>query len=171
MKVKEIKINEIFIIGLVFAVMTICLWDFAKSFHRVYEAEEARLAGPRKARHHVGYSGSGYVDYQSGSRGFVEWTIDVPWTDEYLIGFRYALGGKTDRPLNVLINDAKARELPFSRTGGWDTWGEDEMKVMLEAGKNSIKAVATGKSGPNIDRMTVTRVSKGIFGLWRGKRI
>ena len=65
----------------------------------IYEAENATLSGPLVATQYLGYSGSGYADYQNATGDYIQFTLVANSTRTYPIAFRYANGGTGDRPL------------------------------------------------------------------------
>ena len=120
------------------------------------QAEDALLSGAVVANDHPGYIGTGFADYINASGGFVEWTvkIDVPGT--YTLGFTYANGALTDRPLEISTDGKTVGTVSFSATSSWSSWafvsGND---VFLTSGIHKIRATSTGSNGPNIDQLSL----------------
>jgi len=164
MNIKDIRIKEVFLAGMITVIISVCLWDFLMPSQKIYEAEDAQVVGAPVESQHSGYTGSGYVDFKRKSGEYVQWTVGVKQGGDYFLCFRYALGGKNDRPLRIIVNGEIMEEaLNFPRTGDWSEWGRLVLEVYLEPGENAIRAVTSGNSGPNIDRLSVEPVKNRIF--------
>ncbi|HEX6345002.1 TIM-barrel domain-containing protein [Umezawaea sp.] len=122
----------------------------------VHGAEDAALGGAVIGSRHAGYTGNGYVDFTGATDDFVEWTIAVPSAGTRALGFRYANGGTTDRPLRVSVGGTVVGTLPFAPTGAWTTWATARLTAALPAGSAiTVRATATGASGGNLDCLVV----------------
>ncbi len=120
------------------------------------EAEKARLSGAVVASSQPGYTGTGFVDYLNASGDFVEWTVTVASAGTYSLGFRYANASIAPRPLAIVVNGTvAAAALAFPGTGSWSTWKTVSINAPLVAGKNLVRATATGTSGANIDNLVI----------------
>jgi uncharacterized protein YegP (UPF0339 family) len=120
------------------------------------QAETAILSGPTVARNHAGFTGSGFADYQRASGDYVQFTVDAPSAGRYLLQFRYANGSASDRPMDLKVNGAAAPPaLSFAPTGSWSRWSTSSATVTLAAGTNRVRLTAAGRSGPNLDALTV----------------
>jgi glucose/arabinose dehydrogenase len=121
------------------------------------EAEDATLLGVLVKNNLLGYSGSGFVDYEGLTGTYIEWTVTVPGAGPYKIDFRYSNGGSKDRPLEIRINNIVTEgSKAFPVTGGWANWSTVSSTVNLNAGTNKIKATTVGMSGGNVDYIVVT---------------
>jgi hypothetical protein len=121
----------------------------------VLEAEKAFLNGPQVQARHRGYSGAGYADYRNSTGDSITWTVNVSLAGRYELGFRYALGN-VNRALVLKINGAVAdTALTFPASGTWTSWHLARVSAQLQAGANTVTLVASGKSGPNLDYLTV----------------
>jgi hypothetical protein len=123
----------------------------------VYQAEDATLSGAIAGHGNPGYTGTGYADYQNPSGDYVQWVVNVASAGDYVLAFRYANGDTAARPLAITVNNADAGSLPFAPTGGWASWNFQTMTMALPAGRNTIRATATGASGANVDYLDVTK--------------
>ncbi|WP_194904328.1 carbohydrate-binding protein [Catenulispora rubra] len=121
----------------------------------VYEAENALLSGPVVRADHSGYTGTGFADYQNANNDYVQWKINVPTTGTYTLSFRYANGGTSNRPLATTVDGKAISTLPFAPTANWDTWAVQPLTVTLTAGQHTVRATATGQSGPDMDNLSV----------------
>ncbi|PRX28273.1 PelA/Pel-15E family pectate lyase [Orenia metallireducens] len=127
-------------------------------FDQILEAEKAKGSGTIVGTEHEGYTGTGFVDYKPNQPGgYLEWTVDIPAAGKYTLQFRYGNGASANRPAEIKVNgDVVEPNLAFDSTGAWDNWVTTETTVNLQAGKNVIRATATGASGgANIDHLRV----------------
>ena len=93
------------------------------------------------------------------SNDYIEWTFESCEASEYLLEITYALESG-DRPLQLIVNSiVEVASWSFPATGSWSTWGTVSQHVTLSAGSNTIKVLAIGQSGGNIDKLklSVTR--------------
>ena len=124
----------------------------------VYEAEFATLSGPVIASSQAGFTGTGYADFTNASTDFVNWTVNADAAGPYDLTLRYALQSG-DRPLQIQVNGQVVdASLEFPATGAWTTWSEVTIpSQLLQAGTNTVRATATGSSGPNIDYLQLVK--------------
>lgn len=126
----------------------------------VYEAEDATISGGVEhantaSANHQGFTGRSFVDYLHPNDDFVEWTVNSCSGGPATASFRYSLGSG-NRPLQVFVNGEEvASALSFPATGDWKTWSEASVAVYLTEGANSVKLVAAGSSGANMDSLTI----------------
>jgi hypothetical protein len=118
-----------------------------------YEAENATLSQATVATNHIGFSGSGFVDYTNVTGSYVEWTVDASAAGTATLAFRYANGTTTDRPMSISVNGTVVSgSLSFPGTGSWDTWQTKSISAALKSGSNMVRATATtANGGPNVD--------------------
>ncbi|PSR55072.1 hypothetical protein AHMF7605_16965 [Adhaeribacter arboris] len=122
----------------------------------IYEAEQAFLSGAVISANQPGYTGTGFADYVHATDDFIEWTVNATAAGSFMLQFRYANGGTTNRPLKLQVNGVTAAaNLAFSSTGGWATWSVSSTTANLIAGNNKIRLTTTGANGPNIDHLAV----------------
>lgn len=126
------------------------------------EAEEAFCRGALAKYNKADQSGAGYADYINAYEDFVEWRVSVPQSGQYAIFFRYMHGGGNDRPLEVSIDSTVVSTLAFPSAGVGD-WGTmmdtPGLVVYLTTGVHTIRATATGHSGPNMNHLRVVGAS------------
>jgi hypothetical protein len=126
----------------------------------IYQAESAVLKGVTVASNAAGYTGSGFADYQHASGDSVEFAVDVPAGGAASLDFRYANGGRSDRPLELRVDGAVVTgRLACGPTGGWAKWNHVSQPVTLSAGRHTVRLTAIGNSGPNLDALTVRPAS------------
>src|SRR5699024_9955189 len=109
----------------------------------IYEAEFAEFEGAIIDNKHIGFTGTGFVDYSPNAPGgWIEWTVEVPTDGEYNLDFRYAHGGADKRPKEIYVNGELVNsELAFDPTGDFAKWEYSSTKASLQKGENTIKAV------------------------------
>ncbi|GAA2360087.1 glycosyl hydrolase 2 galactose-binding domain-containing protein [Dactylosporangium salmoneum] len=122
-----------------------------------YEAENATISQGTVATNHLGYSGTGFVDYTNVSGSFVEWSVSMPAAGTAKVTFRVANGTTTNRPMDITVNGTVvAAGVAFNPTANWDTWQDVTVTVPATAGINTIRATATtADGGPNVDYLTI----------------
>lgn len=132
----------------------------ATPFAATLETENAVRSGVTVSNIHTGFTGTGFGDYINATADFVEWTANVPAAGTYTLSFRYALDNTLARQLAIRVNGTLVQPgLSFPGTGGWATWRNVSLTASLQAGANTIRATATGTSGPNIDHLRVSTAS------------
>lgn len=123
------------------------------------EAENAYYQGPFLNYSHGGFQGAGYVDFTNRSDDFIEWKFSTRWNGWHLITFHYANSGSTDRPLLIRVDGMvvdSTWSFPSLRPLGWDHWVDNQpLKLHLEAGIHTLRLVAIGQSGANLDYLKV----------------
>ncbi len=123
-----------------------------------YEAEtNATLKDATVESLYNGYTGSGYVNFNSQSGSSIEWNnVYCALQGTKNITVRYALESGS-RYLDVYVNGTKvANNVAFDATGSWESWGEKVIPVDMIVNMNSFKLVTTGSEGPNVDRIYAT---------------
>ncbi|MFA9559566.1 pectate lyase [Evansella sp. AB-rgal1] len=127
-------------------------------FDEILEAEDALFEAAIIDNKHVGFTGTGFVDYvPNAPGGWIEWTVDIPVAGSYKLDFRYAHGGTDLRPKEILVNgEIVTPELAFDPTGGWTVWQYSSLQAELVEGENVIRAVGIAPSGgANVDHLRV----------------
>jgi endo-1,4-beta-D-glucanase Y len=124
----------------------------------VYQAENATLGQATVATNHLGYTGTGFVDYTNVTGSYVEWTVNATDAGSQTLTIRYANGTTTDRPMDIAVNGTViSAGLSFAGTTNWDTWADKVFTAALNAGDNTVRATAiTANGGPNVDKLSVT---------------
>ncbi|WP_281356367.1 family 20 glycosylhydrolase [Acrocarpospora macrocephala] len=124
-----------------------------------YEAENAAITQGVVESNHAGYSGTGFVNYDSAVGSSVQWTVTAPTAGTATLRLRYANGTTANRPMDITVNGTLvADEFAFTGTGAWTTWQTRTLTVTLPAGTSTIRATATTASGgPNVDYLEVQR--------------
>jgi hypothetical protein len=126
-----------------------------------YEAEDATISGAREhadstTAPHQGFTGRSFVDYINPSNDYIEWTLPSCASGDVTLNFRYALAGG-DRPLQVLLNGAEiSHRMSTPATGSWGNYGTVALPATLVSGTNTVRLVAAGSSGANVDSLIVS---------------
>ena len=96
-----------------------------------------------------GYNGQGYVDF-GGRDSWTQFDLYFENGGTYDFYVCYACGSK--RPCDLYINDELVNSFPFASTGSFTKWAETSLPITVNAGKNTLKLVASSVSGgPNVD--------------------
>jgi hypothetical protein len=122
-----------------------------------FQAEDATITQGVVESNHVGFTGTGFVNYNNVVGSAVEWTVGAPSAGSAGLSFRYANGTTTNRAMDISVNGTTVRSgLAFGGTGNWATWKTVTINVALKAGNNTVKATATTTNGgPNVDKLSV----------------
>ncbi|WP_329125428.1 glycosyl hydrolase family 8 [Streptomyces sp. NBC_01465] len=131
-----------------------------------YQAEDAVITQGAVVTNHLGYTGTGFVDYTNVAGSSVEFTVAASSAGQAGLVFRYANGTTVDRPMDISVNGAVvASAVSFPATADWDTWTTKTVNANLNAGTNTIRATATtANGGPNLDKLTLGAPSAGDSG-------
>ncbi len=128
-----------------------------------YEAEFATLSGAQVAINHLGYSGTGFVDYINPADDYIEWTVQVNTPGSYKLNVVYSNGLEASRALHLTVDGIGITTYSFTSTSSWDTWAFNVgTNVFLTPGTHTIRASAIGQSGPNVDYLSLTYVSSAL---------
>jgi len=122
-----------------------------------YQAEDATISQGTVATNHLGYTGTGFVDYTNVTGSYVEFSVTAGATGPASLTFRHANGSTANRPMDITVNGTVAAAgVAFNPTANWDTWADVTITTTLTAGSNTVRATATTASGgPNLDRLRV----------------
>jgi len=122
-----------------------------------YEAENASINQGIVEANHLGFSGTGFVNYNNVAGSWVQWTVTAAQAGAATATVRFANGSTTNRPMDIAVNGTVvAAGTAFNGTGSWDSWGTVTLTVNLNAGTNTIRATATtANGGPNVDKITI----------------
>lgn len=132
------------------------------------EAEDALVSGA-SIFDGRGSNGGSYVDFTTASDQYVEWTVSIDSSGNHSLIFRYALGASTSRTMSVSVNGSDIGEVEFTSTGSWTTWGTASIIAPMLAGSNTIRLIAAGDSGPNVDSLLLAQADTGSSnssGVW-----
>ncbi|GLB53476.1 hypothetical protein NBRC110019_25170 [Neptunitalea chrysea] len=104
-----------------------------------------------------GYTGTGFANTDNASGNSISYSVTASGGSATLV-IGYANGGGTDRPANIVVNNATAvSSLSFPATTNWTTWSTVSTTVTLTSGTNDIVLEATSSGGlGNIDYLEIT---------------
>ncbi|MDQ7734296.1 carbohydrate-binding protein [Halomonas sp. SpR1] len=125
----------------------------------------------------VNADGQAYVDYGDGVNGgeTLTFTFSVEEAGEYELALGYALSQNDDgtdrnRPLRLDVNDQlvdRMFDLPSttltSTSTDFSDYGERTIRVLLEAGENTVIFTSNGASGPNVDYLEVRAPDPDVY--------
>ena len=107
-----------------------------------------------------GYSGAGYLDFESGTDEAISWTVTVAEAGNYDLHIRYA-NGDQPRPLDIVVGGTVQHGSESFASTGFQTWVVKTLTVQLEAGANDLSLAISGNTnGPNIDALALTSVGE-----------
>ncbi|SDX97387.1 endoglucanase [Amycolatopsis xylanica] len=122
----------------------------------LYEAENAVISKGVVESNHAGFTGTGFVNYDNTTGGYIEYTVTVAQAESAKLTFRYANGTTANRPLDISVNGTLVSDnLAFPGTGAWTTWKTTTITASLPAGTSKIRATVAGTDGPNSDSLSV----------------
>ena len=102
-----------------------------------------------------GFTGAGYLDMGLNAGDAFAFDVNAPANGIYTLTFRHANTG--NRPMNVLVDGKSAGQLAFASTGAFDVWANASIDLTLGAGSYTVRLANVGDTGPNLDRVIVTR--------------
>ncbi len=121
-----------------------------------YQAEAASISGAQVSALHLGFTGTGFVDYINLTGDYVEWTVDQATAGNVTLSFRYANGDTTSRSLHLSVDGTTVnQQLAFPVTDSWSRWSVVKVPVTLAAGSHKVRLSANGTRGPNLDYLEV----------------
>jgi hypothetical protein len=111
----------------------------------ILEAETAVFNGTQRGTKSSGYTGTGYLDFNSDTgKRWVEWTFEAPKVGTYILEVRYALVGQGQHPAKVTVNGKDTGDIILWTTSGESTWAWDRKPVTLRKGTNTIRLTPRG---------------------------
>jgi endo-1,4-beta-D-glucanase Y len=122
-----------------------------------YEAENATISQGVVESNHLGFSGTGFVNYDNVTGSYVQWTVNAASAGTAKLSVRHANGSTANRPMDIAVNGTVvAAGVAFNPTGSWDTWATVTVSAALNSGANTVRATATtANGGPNVDFLDV----------------
>ena len=107
--------------------------------------------GATVSREWGGWTGESYLDFGGSVGQWIEFEFQVPDRKPRRYGLRWANGGLTNRPIDVLIDGELVETLDIEPQGGWIHWTIDWLELSLPPGTHRMRLVTTTNNGPNID--------------------
>ena len=130
--------------------------------------EPVNWSGPTFDTTWASYTGDGYLDFGSGVGEWIDFDVTIPDDEPRDFAIRFANGGSTNRPIQVLVDGFVVTTFDMPPTGGWTSWSKAWMTLPLAAGDHTIRLRTTINNGPNIDRIDApdlpfTPIDTGIW--------
>lgn len=115
-----------------------------------------------------GYTDKAYVNLDNCVGSFLEWTVTVPETGNYLCMFRTANGGTSNRAIKIEVNGASDYWMQdFLTTSSWTSWVARGIVLPLTAGTNVIRMTSMTEDGaPNLDTLYLERIEEPIAEIY-----
>lgn len=107
--------------------------------------------GAAESRQWAGWTGDQYLDFGGTAGQWIEFEIEVPDRKSRRYGVRWANGGVSARPVEVLVDGEFVRTLEIEPQGAWINWTIDWIELSLSPGTHTLRLVTTTNNGPNID--------------------
>lgn len=120
----------------------------------IAEAETATVVGGLVGSSHLGFTGTGYVDYDASAGSYIEWVAAVP-AGTYLLDVRYACKDAAGRPLRISVDGVAVTDLAMADTGAWTSYRYSPAVEVVLGPASRIRATAL-TLGPNIDHLRLT---------------
>jgi endoglucanase len=120
-----------------------------------YQAENCTISQGVVESNHLGFTGTGFVNYDNLVGSYVECAVAASTAGSATLTFRHSNGTTTNRPMSISVNGTVVNSnLAFNPTANWDTWADVPLTVSLNAGTNVVRAISTTvNGGPNLDRI------------------
>jgi len=126
---------------------------------KIYEAEtsaSAKLYGVPIKTNVVGYSGSGFGNYNAAVGSYIEWSVPSDLVTPAILSIRYSNGLAHAIPMDLFLNGTKISSINLASTGAWTNWKHEHITASLAAGVNKIKFVTTTTGDPHVDYLQVS---------------
>lgn len=126
----------------------------------LYEGENTKYTNAVVESEHLGFSGDGYINFNNVIGSTVEFDVVVTEAGEKTLTITYSNGAMDERPVSISVNGKVVVEsFGYTPTDTWDTWATHDLKVLLEAGVNTIVMTSvTENGGPNLDLLEIKNV-------------
>ncbi|MEU4741930.1 right-handed parallel beta-helix repeat-containing protein [Actinosynnema sp. NPDC023658] len=122
-----------------------------------HEAENAVCTGTVDSNW-SGYSGTGFCNADNAIGAHAQFTVTATAAGTATVVVRFANGGTTARPADLLVNGVTARSVSFEATGAWSTWVSKTLTVTVPSGTVAIRLSPTTSAGlPNVDYLDFTQ--------------
>jgi hypothetical protein len=100
----------------------------------------------------AGFSGSGFCNGNNAAGAYAQFTVNASTAGTATLAIRFANGGSTARPANLIVNGTTVGTVSLQPTGAWTTWATTTVTAPLTTGSNTIRLDPTTTTGlPNID--------------------
>ncbi|GHO99146.1 hypothetical protein KSF_091940 [Reticulibacter mediterranei] len=121
-----------------------------------YQAENGTLSNATVQTSAGGYTGTGYVVFNSVG-GYIQWTVNIASAGKYNLTFGYSNSASNSQPCAISVNGSTVKDnMTFKSTGSNSTWSTATTSQTLAAGNNTLRITANASGGPNIDYVQIT---------------
>lgn len=107
-----------------------------------YQAENATIFHGVVESNHVGFTGSGFVNYTNEVGSWVQWSVNVAAAGSVSLAFRFANGTTASRPMTIAVDGATVSTPSFPGTGAWTSWTTTTVSTNLAVGSHTVRAAA-----------------------------
>ncbi|MGC9539767.1 non-reducing end alpha-L-arabinofuranosidase family hydrolase [Streptomyces sp. UG1] len=98
-----------------------------------------------------GFSGTGFCNTDNAVGAHAQFAVSAATAGTATLGIRFANGGTTARPADVLVDGATVQSVSFEPTGSWSSWTTKTLTVPMSAGDHIIRIRSAAATGlPNI---------------------
>jgi len=142
------------LLGLVTVGATVATVAVATAATNTYEAESASIAGGARVANCSGCSGGKKVGFVGNNAGTLQFNnVTAAAAGSAKVTITYASGAARNASLSV--NGGAATTISFASTGSYNTPGNKDVTVTLQAGNNTLKFFNTSGWAPDFDKITV----------------
>ncbi|MEE2973330.1 MAG: PQQ-dependent sugar dehydrogenase [Planctomycetota bacterium] len=107
--------------------------------------------GPTRATNWQGWSGEDFLDFGGATGEWIDFELEVPAAGARWYGLRFANGGDSARPVEVVVDGEVEYVLEIAPTGGWIEWRIEWFQLDLPPGPHTVRIRTTINAGPNVD--------------------
>lgn len=116
-------------------------------------ASQARTSADAEVRTaQPDHTGSGFLDIEPDTGGWVEWPLNVKTAGMYDIEVRFANGDANQRVVDLTVGGS-TESFAFPPTGDWHLWQTKTVRRELPGGGTSLRIESTGDDAAHIDRI------------------
>lgn len=109
----------------------------------------------------LGYKGIGFINVPNAIGSKIVYRVQSINTGNKTVSIRYANGGSSNRPAQIIVNGSTQGQYNFAPTGAFTSYQTEEQSIPLTAGENIIQLVSTTANGiANVDQIGF--VSSGL---------
>ncbi len=129
-----------------------------------YYAVDATYAGGIIENNNAGYVKESYLNLDNVVGSTMKYTVNVPYTGNYLCSFKIANASANDRAMLITVSGSTDVWMQsFLTTSAWTTWEERGIVLPLQKGINTISLTSTMSEGaPNIDYVRLSFTDEPI---------
>lgn len=137
-------------------------YTYEYSMGRIYEAEEAVIDIPgHTVEAYFDASNNAFIQFNE-KEGSITWTVEVARSGYYPLDIIYAGISRKEIPMDIIVNGERAKEslLCYATRPLFTGWEKTGGSYYLKEGENQVSLISKGKSGANIDYLSVPTAFK-----------